>query len=202
MKKILSLLLLCASCAFAQSALRYGTYNVSCSAVTATGPCAYFTSQLFGGYTLPSSWEWSTQVSGTVSTISATLEGSIDGRSSLDGVATASSAALTSASLNFTPRDVGKAIYVGGAGTGGATLLTTISSYVSATQVTMNTTAVVSIVNAPVFLGTFGVMDTSTNTSGEQRAVINYTEMYVRCNVGTLTGAGATVTCGITPKGQ
>lgn len=61
-----------------------------------------------------------------------------DGKVVADGAMASGSATLTSATAGFTAADVGKAISVkGAAGTGVTTLVTTISAYVSATQVTL-----------------------------------------------------------------
>lgn len=55
-----------------------------------------------------------------------------------DGAMTSGSAVLTSATAGFVPGDVGKAISVkGAAATGVTTLVTTIATYVSATEVTL-----------------------------------------------------------------
>jgi hypothetical protein len=64
-----------------------------------------------------------------------------DGRRIADGQMTSTSAVLTSVSAPFTAADVGKLIVVGGAGVAGATLPTTILSYQSPSQVTLNATA-------------------------------------------------------------
>jgi len=70
------------------------------------------------------------------------------------------SAALTLAGAGFTSGDVGKKIYVPGAGAAGVTLSTTILSYTSATQVTLNANAstTLSAVSKQV---TFGTDDTA-----------------------------------------
>jgi hypothetical protein len=61
-----------------------------------------------------------------------------DGQFVLDGAMSSASAVLTSASGKFVSTDVGKVIMVKGAGaTGVQTLVTTIASYQSATQVTL-----------------------------------------------------------------
>jgi hypothetical protein len=61
-----------------------------------------------------------------------------DGQFVTDGAMSSGSAVLTSASGKFTSGDVGKAVMVKGAGaTGVTTLVTTIASYQSATQVTL-----------------------------------------------------------------
>lgn len=60
-----------------------------------------------------------------------------DGVVKADGAVASGSPAFTSASAAFTPADVGKVIGIAGAGTAGATLVTTISAFVSATAVTL-----------------------------------------------------------------
>lgn len=62
-----------------------------------------------------------------------------------DGVATATDATFTSASLSATSSDVGKVFIAHGAGTGGAPLVTTIASINSPTSIEMATTAVTSV---------------------------------------------------------
>lgn len=68
-----------------------------------------------------------------------------DGVWKLDATMTAGSPILTSATGTFTAADVGKMIKVGLAGGSGADLITTISAYTSATQVTLAANAVASV---------------------------------------------------------
>lgn len=78
-----------------------------------------------------------------------------DGKLTVDGVATASSAVITSASNPWISGDVGKSIIVvGAAATGVTTLVTTIASYQSAGQVTLATNAVTSISNCLIMWAT------------------------------------------------
>lgn len=63
----------------------------------------------------------------------------------MDGVMTAGSAVLTSASGKFKAADVGKMIHVQGAGPSHLKLVSTIASYQSSTQVTLATTASFSV---------------------------------------------------------
>src|ERR1017187_3861948 len=204
MKKIISTIALLVALAIAGAAQsgydQRSTPFYSLTAATATGVGVYATLPFFGGYTLPSNFTWETIVTGAPSAVSTTLEGSIDGRSTLDGVATASSSTFTSKTIVFSAADVGKNIYIGGANTAGATLCTTISGYTNPTTVTLAAPAVVSTVGSSTFVGTFVVLDTGTNTSGEIRSVVNYPVRYIRCNLGTLTG-GTAVTCAFTAKG-
>ena len=60
-----------------------------------------------------------------------------DGEFLTDGAMTAGSATLNSASAPFVPGDAGKVIECGGPGTSGGLLSTTVSAYVSASQVTL-----------------------------------------------------------------
>ncbi|MEU8839934.1 SGNH/GDSL hydrolase family protein [Streptomyces roseus] len=64
-----------------------------------------------------------------------------NGKVVADAAMTASSATLTSATASFTAGDVGKAVQVLGAGASGETLVGTISTYTSGTQVTLSATA-------------------------------------------------------------
>ncbi|HEX6376952.1 MAG TPA: hypothetical protein VFZ91_14665 [Allosphingosinicella sp.] len=71
-----------------------------------------------------------------------------------DAAMTASSTTLTSASAPFTSADVGKPIVVGGAGASGAKLVSSIASFVSATEVTLANAAGTSVTNGGAVYGT------------------------------------------------
>ncbi|SDP91590.1 hypothetical protein SAMN05428975_3576 [Mucilaginibacter sp. OK268] len=71
-----------------------------------------------------------------------------------DANMTASSAVLTSASANFTAKDIGKKIYVVGVGATALTLTATITAYTSATQVTLSVAASTTASNTPATYGT------------------------------------------------
>ena len=71
-----------------------------------------------------------------------------------DGAMTSGSAVLTSSSAVFTSADVGKSISVYGAATSGYTLLTTIASFQSTTQVTLAATANLTVSGAQFGYGT------------------------------------------------
>jgi len=78
-----------------------------------------------------------------------------DGQSIIDGAMTSGQATLTSASGLFKKTDVGKAVMVKGALTSGATtLVTTIVSWQSATQVTLNASATNTVTGALVLWAT------------------------------------------------
>ena len=78
-----------------------------------------------------------------------------DGHLVVDGVATASSAIITSASNPWVPGDVGKSIIVvGAAATGVTSLVTTIASYQNAGQVTLATNAITAISNCLIMWAT------------------------------------------------
>jgi hypothetical protein len=79
-----------------------------------------------------------------------------DGKTSYvgDGNITATLTAFTSASASFVAGDVGKSIIIPGAGAGGATLVTTISAYVSATAVTLTAAASTTVTTAKYAYGT------------------------------------------------
>lgn len=70
------------------------------------------------------------------------------------GAMTAGSAVFTDATAAFASTDVGKLFYVVGAGTGGKLLSTTIASWQSATQVTLASSAVVTVASAEYIYGT------------------------------------------------
>jgi hypothetical protein len=77
-----------------------------------------------------------------------------DGVNTGGGSITASSAVLTASGGKFTASAVGKVIAIYGAGASGVPLLTTISAYVSSTQVVLSTTATTTVTNADVWYGT------------------------------------------------
>src|SRR2546422_2833385 len=64
-----------------------------------------------------------------------------DGQILIDGAISSGSHAFSSASAAFASTEVGKVIWIEGAGTSGADLLTTIASYVSATAITTTAAA-------------------------------------------------------------
>lgn len=68
-----------------------------------------------------------------------------------DGVATATDATFTSASLSATSSDVGKVFIAHGAGTGGAPLVTTIASINSSTSIELATPAVTTVASGCVW---------------------------------------------------
>jgi len=61
---------------------------------------------------------------------------------------TAGSAVLTSATANFTAGDVGHSVVVSGAGTGGVFLNAAVSTFTSATQVSLSTVAITTVSGA------------------------------------------------------
>lgn len=71
-----------------------------------------------------------------------------------DGAMTSGQPALTSPAGLFTSADVGKAIVVGGAGAGGAKLRTTVSAYVSTTELTLTDNAQTTITSGGAAWGT------------------------------------------------
>lgn len=79
-----------------------------------------------------------------------------DGKVISDGAMTSASGVLTAASGPFVSGDVGKPILVAGAGSaaGRVTLVTTIASYQSSTQVTLTAVAVATVSNAWAVYGT------------------------------------------------
>jgi hypothetical protein len=83
-------------------------------------------------------------------------------RSVKDFVTTAASAVVTSATAAFTAGDAGKPISIYGAGPSGGRLDTTILSYQSATQVTLNTTASIALTTG----GSIGPRDSNIRITG------------------------------------
>ena len=80
----------------------------------------------------------------------------LDGRTVSDGSITEGTDTLTSATANFSSGDVGSTIIVEGAGTAGAALITTIATYVSATDVTLTADAVTTVTAAQTSIGFTG----------------------------------------------
>ncbi len=76
-----------------------------------------------------------------------------------DAVTTATSTTVTSATAAFTTAMVGMTCTITGAGTGGATLLTTFSAYISATQMTLADAAVRTTAAATLSFGGRNVED-------------------------------------------
>jgi hypothetical protein len=72
------------------------------------------------------------------------------GRKVTDGVATAASASVTSATATFEAGDVGSRIIVAGAGPGGADLDTTVATYVSPTSITVTDLASTTVAGATI----------------------------------------------------
>lgn len=101
-----------------------------------------------------------------------------DGQSAIDGAMTNGQAVLTCASGPFKASDVGKAIMVKGALTSGATtLVTTITGFTSATQVTLGASATLTVTNALVLW--------ATDDTAALQATINAAHAY-----GQLWGTG------------
>lgn len=69
-------------------------------------------------------------------------------RTATDGAMTAADNTLDSASLAFLAADVGYKVFVGGAGTAGAPLITTIASFTSATEVELTAPSVGAVAGA------------------------------------------------------
>lgn len=80
-------------------------------------------------------------------------DGWASGKMAADGAMTSSSSVLTSATIGFASGDVGKTIYVRGAGSGGKMLVSTITSYQSATQVTLANAAATTVSGAQIESG-------------------------------------------------
>ncbi|MGV9891755.1 hypothetical protein [Streptomyces sp. NPDC003395] len=99
-----------------------------------------------------------------------------------DGAMTSGTTTLTSATANFLPSDEGKAISVKGAGPNGVTtLVTTISTRVSTTQVTLAATASTSITGAIVIWGTDDTAAIQTATDAAEAYLANghtYAQVY------------------------
>jgi hypothetical protein len=77
-----------------------------------------------------------------------------DGRSVIDGAMTSGSTTLTSATASFTGLDVGKLIAISTAGVSGDNLYTTITGYISPTQVTLGIAAGSTVTLKQVIYGT------------------------------------------------
>jgi hypothetical protein len=95
-----------------------------------------------------------------VSDVQADFGAKGDGRTVTDGAMTSGSAVVTSATAAFTAADVGKFISVRGANTavGGETLVGTIATYISATQVTASIAANATVSSKRVVWGTIDTL--------------------------------------------
>lgn len=79
-----------------------------------------------------------------------------------DAAMTSGSAVLTSETAEFSTADVGKAVQVEGASAANGTLITTIASYQSATQVTLSAVATATVSNAGLWVYTPVVLTGAT----------------------------------------
>jgi hypothetical protein len=82
-----------------------------------------------------------------------------------NGSITSGAAILTSTSAPFTPSQVGQAIAVSGAGTGGAVLYSTVLSYQSSTQVTLANNAGTTVTTSATITLTSSYGNGGSNTS-------------------------------------
>ena len=83
------------------------------------------------------------------------------------GSITATSDVFSATGVTFTPSDVGKTICIKGAGAGGISLVTTISTFVSSTVITVADVASITVANADFYYGT-------DDTSSLQSALLAY----------------------------
>jgi len=90
--------------------------------------------------------------SGTVGTTSVT--GVADDRTVTDAAITSGQSTLTSSSAAFTTADVGRAVVVAGAGSGGGTMSFTITAVSSGTTATLNRSATTTVSGAVARIGT------------------------------------------------
>jgi hypothetical protein len=116
-----------------------------------------------------------------------------DARMVLDASISTGTATLTSASAAFVAGDVGKGIWIAGAGASGAQLSTTILSRTSATVVVLNTNAGTTVSNATMVTGTNNTSALSTwfglaSATTELRA----TPGAIYAHDGTITMTGKT----------
>jgi hypothetical protein len=91
---------------------------------------------------------------GLQSVQSVAVEARGDARTVTDGAMAAGSAVLVSPSAEFDPADVGKLVYVMGAGEGGAPLSTTIQDFASTDRVTLARSADIAVSRSRVTFGT------------------------------------------------
>lgn len=78
-----------------------------------------------------------------------------DGKTVTDGAITSGSATFTSATANFTAADVGKSIFIAGAGTSGGIMSPGISAFVNSTTVTLSATASTTVTGATTYWATY-----------------------------------------------
>lgn len=121
-----------------------------------------------------------------------------DGKVAVDGAMTNGQAVLTSASGQFTAKDVGKPIEVSHAGaTGVTTLVTTIQSFQSATQVTLAATASATVTASLVMWATDDTIaiQKAINAAGTGIALTGGATVYLPISTGLFYGvAGPLVT--------
>lgn len=114
----------------------------------------------------------------------------IDGRVISDGDITEGTASLTSATANFTAADVGLPIVVAGAGAAGASLTTTILTYISAEAVTLAAMATTTVISASTTIGYPG----TGFAVGDLFTVIQAGGSYGVYKVATITASGQVLT--------
>lgn len=122
-----------------------------------------------------------------------------DGKERFDGAMTSGSPILTCVSCNFTANDVGKAIRVDGAVTGGD-LVTTIAGFTNSSTVTLSANATRTVTNDTLIFGT-------DNTAFIQRAIDSASingdaEVYIPAGIYVLAGPLVTSYEGANPNSQ
>jgi len=114
-----------------------------------------------------------------------------------DGAITISTAILTSATGEFVVGDVGKTIFVGdGAGGSSLPLVTTILTYTSATQVTLNANAGATVSNGYFIYGTDNTVALQAAIDAAGVIATTSGKASVQCEVGTYLVAGAVADAG------
>ncbi len=130
----------------------------------------------------------------------------LPGRTVYDAAMTSGSAVLTSITALFQPGDVGQAVTVSGAGSSG-NLTTAISSYQSATQVTLAVPASTTVSNVQTYVSVMNLSATQTlgncafaydasAYSGVEAAIGANSEDFTNVNVLTTDNLNANNTCG------
>lgn len=107
-------------------------------------------------------------------------------RTTADGAITAAGPNLTSATAAFTTSDVGRTVAVTGAGAAGAVLYATVSTYVSATAVTLDTNAGTTVSGAALTInGAFFHCGTTVGQTAQDQ-FLNYD--FISCELELASG--------------
>jgi hypothetical protein len=129
---------------------------------------------LFQGQSGAQLHDLSASLNGTFNLKSNPYNAVPDAQITADGAMTSGSPTLTSASGPFKVSDLGKAVIVGGAGVSGAVLQSTIASFISPSQVSLNNSAATTTSAAGVLWGTDNRAAIQSAISGSNSQTISW----------------------------